>query len=126
MPNFLFDLPIGEHAKLILIYLCRRADRKGFSFPSLDRMGRDCGIGSHNTVGKAIKELESKDLIIKESGGVGRSNRYRLAPRILIEVGIVRLNEHAEPVPVASNTPSHHVTTTMSLHDSVPSAVSNN
>jgi len=81
-PDFIFELPLSRNAKLILLYLCRRADRDGLSFPSLQRIGKDCSIKSKTTVEKAVKELVKAGLVFKIPLK-GKSNTYRLSEQIL-------------------------------------------
>ncbi len=76
-----FDLEISGHAKLILLNLCRRADKNGLSFPSEKTVVRDCGI-STKTVYRCISELESKNLIIKKKT-FNRSSKYILSDKLL-------------------------------------------
>jgi len=84
VPDFVFVLGLTVYALIVLIYLCRRSDKYGVSFPSLNLIGKDCGIKSRTTVIKAIKELEELRLIEKiESGSEGRANRYRLSNTII-------------------------------------------
>ncbi len=66
VPDLVFDLDLTANEKLVLIYFMRRADRQGRSFPSVERICRDCGFGSRNTVYKAMKTLISAGLIRRE------------------------------------------------------------
>jgi DNA-binding transcriptional regulator YhcF (GntR family) len=63
VPDLVFDLPLAANEKLVLIYFMRRADRAGRSFPSVERICRDCGIKSQSTVRKALKGLEREGLV---------------------------------------------------------------
>lgn len=63
VPDLVFDLPLTANEKLVLIYFMRRADRAGRSFPSVERICRDCGIKSRSTVRKVIKGLERGGLV---------------------------------------------------------------
>jgi len=81
-PDCIFDLPLSKNAKFICLYLCRRADRDGLSFPSLQRIGKDCSIKSKTTVEKAVKELVKAGLVFKIPLK-GKSNTYRLSEQIL-------------------------------------------
>ncbi|NIQ17156.1 MAG: hypothetical protein GTO02_23075 [Candidatus Dadabacteria bacterium] len=84
VPNWVFGLGLSAYALLILMYFCRRADKNGWLFPSLNRIGKDCSIKSRTTVSKAIEELQSMDLIRKmPSHSPGRSNRYKLSSSII-------------------------------------------
>jgi hypothetical protein len=75
VPDVVFDLPLTANEKLVLIYFMRRADRTGRSFPSMDRICRDCGFGSRNTAYKAINNLTNLGLI-RRSPVPGRSHNY--------------------------------------------------
>jgi len=75
-PDDIFDLPISANAKLILLNLCRRADKKGCSFPSRRKIASDCSM-TVRTVDSGIKELEDKKTIMK-SKKTGKSNTYHL------------------------------------------------
>ncbi|MCI0482662.1 MAG: helix-turn-helix domain-containing protein, partial [Candidatus Dadabacteria bacterium] len=63
VPDLVFDLPLTANEKLVLIYFMRRADRAGRSFPSVERICRDCGIKSQSTVRKVLKGLEREGLV---------------------------------------------------------------
>jgi hypothetical protein len=52
----IFDLDISEHAKLVYLNLCRRANKNGNAFSSHARIARDCSI-SARTVRRALGEL---------------------------------------------------------------------
>lgn len=58
-PDFLYEASLGLSgiARLVLGYLCRRADKTGKCFPSQERIARDCGLKSPKTVRKALREL---------------------------------------------------------------------
>ncbi|MGH7849607.1 MAG: helix-turn-helix domain-containing protein, partial [Thermodesulfobacteriota bacterium] len=75
VPDLVFDLPLAANEKLVLIYFMRRADRAGRSFPSVDRICRDCGFGSKNTALKVIRSLVEAGLIHKKPVP-GRSHNY--------------------------------------------------
>lgn len=75
VPDLVFDLPLTANEKLVLIYFMRRADREGRSFPSVERICRDCGFGSKNTALKAINSLVNRGLI-RRKPVPGRSHNY--------------------------------------------------
>jgi len=84
VPDFVFVLGLTVYALIVLIYLCRRSDKDGVSYPSLNRICKDCGIKSRTTVISAIKQLENLKLIEKiDSGSKGSSNHYRLSDSII-------------------------------------------
>jgi len=66
---------------LVLLNLCRRADKEGRSFPSKNRIARDCGF-SKRTTDRAVKELINRD-IVKVNPRLGLSNLYFLDDSIL-------------------------------------------
>ncbi len=86
-----FDLPLTANEKLVLIYFLRRADRAGRSFPSVDRICRDCGFGSKNTALKAINNLVESGLVRREPVP-GRSHNYFVSRELcrIIEEAKVR------------------------------------
>jgi len=67
VPDLVFDLELTANEKLVLIYFMRRADREGRSFPSVERICRDCGFKSENTARKAVRNLVERGLIRMES-----------------------------------------------------------
>ena len=94
-PDCTFGSPLSPLAKVVLFYFCRRADRNGRSFPSIDRICRDTGIKSPTSVQKYINELIENNLVTKFSGGTkGGSNHYQLSPDT---VQIVRKNSKTDP-----------------------------
>lgn len=94
-PDCTFGSPLSPLAKVVLFYFCRRADRNGRSFPSINKICKDTGIKSPTTVQKYINELIENDLVTKFSGGKkGGSNFYQLSS----EIGqIVRKNSKSDP-----------------------------
>lgn len=78
MPDLVFDLELTANEKLVLIYFMRRADREGRSFPSVERICRDCGFGSRNTARKAMNSLIEAGLIRRESVR-GRSYNFYIS-----------------------------------------------
>lgn len=78
MPDLVFDLDLTANEKLVLIYFMRRADRQGRSFPSVERICRDCGFGAQNTARKAVKGLEQRGLLRVERKA-SRSNQFYVA-----------------------------------------------
>ena len=75
VPDIVFDMPLAANEKLVLVYFMRRADRAGRSFPSVDRICRDCGFRSKNTALKVIRNLVETGLIRKKPVP-GRSHNY--------------------------------------------------
>jgi predicted transcriptional regulator len=72
---------ISESAKKVYIYLSRIADSRGYCFPFYKTIAKRCNI-STSTVNKALKELESRGLVIKIvrrfSRRGGSSNIYQV------------------------------------------------
>ena len=80
-PDNIFGSELSAYAKLLVFNLCRRADKVGVSFPSRNRIAKDCGI-CPRTVDKVIKELISFGLVTINPR-VGKSNIYKLDDSIL-------------------------------------------
>ncbi len=78
VPDVVFGLPLTANEKLVLIYFMRRADREERSFPSVERICRDCGIKSQSTVRKVLKGLEREGLLRIERKP-SKSNRFYVA-----------------------------------------------
>ena len=80
--NMIFDLELSSSAKLLYLYLCRKADSDDKSFPSYATMGMACSI-SRRTAMRALKELMLEGLLIKvrrANGNEQTSNVYKLYP----------------------------------------------
>ena len=75
-PDGIFDLNLSANAMLVLLNLCRRADKEGRSFPSKNRIARDCGFSKRTTDG-AVKELINRG-IVKINPRPGLSSLYFL------------------------------------------------
>jgi hypothetical protein len=106
VPDLVFDLPLTANEKLVLIYFMRRADRAGRSFPSVERICRDCGFKSENTARKAVRNLVSAGLIHKKPVP-GRSHDYFVSKELcrVIEEAKAR---YAGRVKELSPTPSKY------------------
>ncbi len=89
VPDVVFDLPLTANEKLVLIYFMRRADREGRSFPSVERICRDCGIKSKSTVRKVLKGLEKVGLVRVERKP-SKSNRFYVAGWLYEVIGRVK------------------------------------
>jgi len=87
-PDFIYDLPISSNEKLVLGYLCRRADGTGESFPSRERISTDCSFGLR-TVDKYLKKLREAGYIkirkknTKITKTNKRVNHYQLPQEIM-------------------------------------------
>lgn len=68
--NMIFDLNLSEHAKILYLFLCRKANDKCVSFPSYSSMGNACSF-SRTTAIRALKELMTMGLVIKKRQGNG-------------------------------------------------------
>jgi len=88
-PDNIFGSGLSPKAKLVLVYLCRRADKKGRSFPSKNRIAKDCGF-SKRTADKAVDELIIWG-IVKVNPIRGTSNRYFLDDSI---IEVLQLDNH--------------------------------
>lgn len=63
--NYIFDMNISHHAKLVYFYLCRCSNGKAQSFPSRKTIADNCSI-SLSSVKKALIELIEFGLIKRE------------------------------------------------------------
>jgi hypothetical protein len=86
VPDLVFDLELTANEKLVLIYFMRRADREGRSFPSVERICRDCGFKAQNTVRRAVKGLEKQGLL-RVVRTAARSNRFYVAGWLYEAIG---------------------------------------
>lgn len=81
--NMIFDLDISEHAKLLYLYLCRRADGNSCTFPSYATMAEACSM-SRATAIRTVKELMVAGLLSRtrqqKRGKEYTSNLYLLYP----------------------------------------------
>ncbi len=79
--NEVFGSDLSAHAKLVRLYLARCADNGRKSWPSYNRIAKDCGI-SRDTAKRAVNELEQKGWIKKinrvKDDGENMSNVYIL------------------------------------------------
>lgn len=76
----------GPYASLVYVSLCRHANRDEQSWPSIELIRTEHGLGSNNTVLKAIKQLEKWGIIevIREKDSVTKRqkpNVYVLADK---------------------------------------------
>lgn len=80
--NIIFELEISEHAKILYLYLCRRADGNNKTFPSYQTMASACSL-SRSTAIRAMKELMAEGLLLRKHQQHGKeytSNQYLLYP----------------------------------------------
>lgn len=79
--NSVFDSDLSANAKLVRLYLARRADEERKAWPSYNRIAKDCGV-SRDTAKRAIAELLEKGWIQKivreKDSGEHISNVYIL------------------------------------------------
>ncbi|MFD1673671.1 helix-turn-helix domain-containing protein [Alicyclobacillus fodiniaquatilis] len=68
VPNGIYEMQIGGHAKAVYVYLCRRADSEGQSFPGYGTIAGEVGF-SRSTVQRAVNELINAGLLLKEVRG---------------------------------------------------------
>jgi GntR family transcriptional regulator len=61
----IFDISISAQSKIIYIYFCRQADKKGTCFPSVKQIAKACGIGQ-TKIRKSLIELENAELIRRQ------------------------------------------------------------
>jgi hypothetical protein len=120
VPDLVFDLPLAANEKLVLIYFMRRADRAGRSFPSVERICRDCGFGSKNTALKVINSLVNRGLI-RRRPVPGRSHDYFVSRELcrVIEDAKARYRKSEIASPAARNDEIDEPTNSLSLRRSV-------
>lgn len=87
-------LNLSAWAKLVYVVLCMFSDKEGKSFPSLNMLRQITGIKSHNTIKKALKELEQAGIIKiekrQDEKGTKLSNLYMITkgyPMSLHDIG---------------------------------------
>ncbi|WAH39482.1 helix-turn-helix domain-containing protein [Alicyclobacillus dauci] len=68
VPNGIYEMDITGYAKAVYIYLCRRADSDGQSFPGYGTIATEVGF-SKSTVRRAVDDLITAGLLIKETRG---------------------------------------------------------
>jgi DNA-binding MarR family transcriptional regulator len=62
--NEVFESDLSAHAKLVRLYLAKCADNGRKSWPSYNKIAKDCGI-SRDTAKRVINELEQKGWLKK-------------------------------------------------------------
>lgn len=65
---------LSRWAKDVYGYLAARQGNSGSAYPSVERMQRELGAGSNNTIIQAGRELERAGLVEKIKAGGGRAN----------------------------------------------------
>jgi len=120
VPNFIFDLGLEPYQLLVFTNLIRRANKSGVCFPSIDRICKDTGIRSQNTVRKAIKELISKNLVTLLSRKRGCSNWYQVSPIIYETIKLAGENNNKKKHQQKELTPSFHEGVTPSNGAHIP------
>lgn len=67
LPNEIFDLGLHSTAIAIYAFLIKSENRETYDcFPSYETIGKAIGVHSTTTVGKYVRELEDKRLIVTE------------------------------------------------------------
>jgi hypothetical protein len=119
VPDLVFDLKLTANEKLVLIYFMRRADRAGRSFPSIERICRDCGFKAQNTVRRAVKGLEAQGLLRVERKA-SRSNRFYVAGWLYEVIGKAKTRHEESGIasPAARNDDTDGPTNSLSLRRS--------
>lgn len=74
-PNRIYDTKVSGHAKAVYIYLCRRADSEGQSFPGYGTIAEEVGF-SKSTIQRAVRELIEAGLLLKEFRGRKESGEF--------------------------------------------------
>jgi uncharacterized phage protein (TIGR02220 family) len=74
--NAIFDIPMRPYDREVYLYLCRRADQSGESFPSITRIATDIGM-SDRRVQLAIRALCRRNPpLLRVESHDGRTNTY--------------------------------------------------
>ena len=74
----IFLLDLGGCDLLVFFAILKYADDNGFCFPSYRKISSTIGGMSDPWISKSLKTLIRCNVLIIESGGTGRSNRYRI------------------------------------------------
>ena len=74
-PTRIYDTNVSGHAKAVYIYLCRRADSEGQSFPGYGTIAEEVGF-SKSTIQRAVRELIEAGLLLKEFRGRKESGEF--------------------------------------------------
>jgi hypothetical protein len=98
--NAIFDMGLSPAAMLVRFYLCRCADSStSQAYPTVNTIAAKCGL-SRSTVYEALKELEQKNLIIRESrtngNGGATSNLYTILPAVVDSADVVNVGSSDE------------------------------
>lgn len=95
--NAIFDMDLSIQAKMLYIYLCRRADSESQSFPSKATIMNHCSMG-RTSAGNALRELEKEKLLVREyryrENNSQTSNIYTIFPKPYVD----DKNNTAEPL----------------------------
>ena len=86
--------PLSGHAtRLVLWFLADHANDQGYSYASYETLMSRCAISGRDTVARALKELVSLGIIVKEKR-FNNCNKYRLVMEAIVEHSLtVKLEE---------------------------------
>ena len=74
----IWDLPLGLHARVVYLYLRRRANREGVAWPSVATIAQRTEM-SERQVRRALDRLYETGLVVREHrGGRGGPSHYLL------------------------------------------------
>lgn len=97
--NAVFDAPLSSSAeKLVLLYLLRRSDAAGESFPAHKTIAKECVL-SVATVKRALGELSNRGLVEintrrgRWGGGTWAGNSYKIAHPELLRLAQIAHHE---------------------------------
>lgn len=78
----IWDRELSKHAKLVYLYLCRKADRTGASFPSHADVARKTGCSTSSVKSALVELAAALPPLLEIRSGVqhGGSNTYRVLP----------------------------------------------
>ena len=72
-PNGVFELPLTNNEKLVMLYLLRCANNTGAAFPSYGTIGKKCSVNRRTAI-RIIESLIEKGYIIKTTREIIHNN----------------------------------------------------
>jgi hypothetical protein len=75
VPNEIYEAGVSGYAKAVYIYLCRRSDDEGKSFPGYGTIAKEVGF-SKSSIRRAVDELIAAGLLVKENRGRKESGEF--------------------------------------------------
>jgi DNA-binding transcriptional regulator YhcF (GntR family) len=99
-------------ALLVLLALANHADDSGYCWPSVERIAH-LSRTSRRTVQRQLVELETAGLVVRDIGtGAGHTNRYRVLPGLVDNMGNKGVTVTPLPEKRASDSPKRASETT--------------